>query len=48
MSIAEVDPAALDPDVIARAVRDDRFKLTFDREYGDLIFRQQITPPPCP
>lgn len=46
VSIAEVEPAALDPSVIERAVRDDRFILTFDRDYGDLIFRQRVPPPP--
>lgn len=46
VSIAEVDPAALDPSVIERAVREDRFILTLDRDYGDLIFRQRVPSPP--
>jgi predicted nuclease of predicted toxin-antitoxin system len=46
VSISEVDPSTIDPDVISRAVREDPFILTFDRDYGDLIFRQQVTPPP--
>jgi len=45
VSIAEVDPAALDPSVIERAVRDARYILTFDRDYGDLIFRKRVMPP---
>jgi len=46
VSISEVDPSALDPAVIERAVRENRIILTFDRDYGDLIFRQLVTPPP--
>jgi predicted nuclease of predicted toxin-antitoxin system len=46
VSISEVDPSVPDTTVIARAAREDRFILTFDRDYGDLIFRQQVASPP--
>jgi predicted nuclease of predicted toxin-antitoxin system len=45
VSISEVDPAALDPAVIERAIREGRFILTFDRDYGDLIYHKRVDPP---
>lgn len=34
-----------DPDVLARARRTQRTLLTFDRDFGDLIFRDSLLPP---
>jgi predicted nuclease of predicted toxin-antitoxin system len=45
-SIADVAAGAPDSVVVERAVRDDRIVLTFDRDYGDLIFRQGMEAPP--
>ncbi|MGK7926452.1 MAG: DUF5615 family PIN-like protein [Spirulina sp.] len=38
-SCSEDAPEAPDEDVLARAVREERFLLTFDRDYGELIYR---------
>lgn len=36
-----------DEAVLARAVRDGRWLVTFDRDYGDLIFARGHAPPPA-
>jgi predicted nuclease of predicted toxin-antitoxin system len=38
-SITEDSPGIEDPEVLARAVDEQRIILTFDRDYGELIFR---------
>jgi len=38
-SCSEDAPQAPDEDVLARAAREERFLLTFDRDYGELIYR---------
>lgn len=38
-SIQEDSPGATDSDVLTRAVKEQRVLLTFDRDYGELIFR---------
>jgi predicted nuclease of predicted toxin-antitoxin system len=38
-AIIEDAPGAKDSEVLARAVREDRVVLTFDRDYGELIYR---------
>ncbi len=45
-SIAEESPGIKDDVVLARAVQQERLILTFDRDYGELIFRRGFTPPP--
>ncbi len=38
-SIVEDSPGIKDSEVVARAAREHRVILTFDRDYGELIFR---------
>ncbi len=35
----------LNPEVLARAVDEQRIILTFDRDYGELIYRFRLPPP---
>jgi len=39
-------PGAPDAEVMARAVRDQRILVTYDRDFGELIFRQAVRPAP--
>lgn len=39
VSITEETPGVADDHIVARAAREDRIILTFDRDYGELIFR---------
>ena len=39
-------PGAVNVDVLALARREDRVLLTFDRDYGDLIYHRGLSPPP--
>lgn len=41
----EDSPGAKDPEVLARAVREGRVVLTFDRDYGELIYRLGLPRP---
>ena len=41
-SISEESPGIPDEQVLARAVADDRVILTFDRDYGELIYRSKL------
>jgi predicted nuclease of predicted toxin-antitoxin system len=41
----EDTPGAKDPEVLARAVREGRIILTFDKDYGELIYRLGLPPP---
>ena len=45
--VAVIDemPGAKDHEVLARAVAESRVLLTFDRDYGELIYRHGL---PCP
>ncbi len=36
-----------DPDVLARAVAEKRWIVTFDRDYGELIFARGLAAPPA-
>jgi predicted nuclease of predicted toxin-antitoxin system len=45
-AIIESEPGSKDPSVLARAVREARIILTFDRDYGELIYRRRMPPPP--
>lgn len=38
-------PAAKDPEVLSRAVKEERIVLTFDKDYGELIFRLRLPAP---
>lgn len=41
----DVAQGATDPMVMERAKREQRVILTFDHDYGDLVFRRQLIPP---
>jgi predicted nuclease of predicted toxin-antitoxin system len=43
--VAETIPAATDRDVLAHAVATGRWILTFDRDYGELVFARLVLPP---
>ena len=38
----EDDRRMVDPNILARAVRDDRLLITFDNDFGTLIFRERL------
>ena len=44
--VAESDPSALDPDIMAQARREDRVLVTFDEDYSRMIFKELRPPPP--
>lgn len=44
---AESMAGASDMEVMARAVTEKRWVLTFDRDYGELVFARKIPPPPA-
>jgi predicted nuclease of predicted toxin-antitoxin system len=46
LAIIEVEAGAKDPAVLDRAVAENRVLLTFDRDYGELIYRRNLPPPP--
>lgn len=41
--VAEKGPGTEDPEVLTAATARDRILLTFDRDFGDLVFRQNQT-----
>lgn len=43
--IADTDPAADDRRVLARARESGRMLVTFDADFGDLVFQQGVAPP---
>jgi predicted nuclease of predicted toxin-antitoxin system len=45
-SVGDVCLGADDPEVLAYAVQDDRILVTFDKDFGELIFYSRETPPP--
>jgi predicted nuclease of predicted toxin-antitoxin system len=45
VAITEAARGVSDEVVLARAVREERFILTFDRDYGELIFARRQEPP---
>lgn len=47
LSVAESAASTEDPEVLAWAVEQQCWIVTFDRDYGDLIFRRGLTPPSC-
>ena len=46
VSITEETPGVADDHILARAVIEDRIILTFDRDYGELIFHAGHAPAP--
>jgi predicted nuclease of predicted toxin-antitoxin system len=40
--VLEVDSGATDEDILARAYHERRILLTFDRDYGELVFRRGL------
>jgi len=47
MAVREIMPSAGDHDVLALACREGRWILTFDRDYGELVFKEGLPPPPA-
>lgn len=45
-SVLEDAPGAKDHEILTRAQQEGRIVLTFDRDYGELIYRQSIPAPP--
>ena len=45
-SILEESPGLADVDVLEKAVEERLLLLTFDRDYGELIYRRKLAPPP--
>jgi len=45
-AVVEDSPGATDPEVLARAHRECRIIMTFDRDYGELIYRRRLSAPP--
>lgn len=46
-AVAEIMPAASDRSVLRHAVSTNRWLLTFDRDYGELVFLRAVPPPPA-
>jgi len=46
-AVGEIMPAAGDHDVMALACQEGRWVVTFDRDYGELIFKEGLPPPPA-
>ena len=45
VAVAEVSPGAADEDVLELARRQGRVIVTFDRDYGHLVFGRHLAPP---
>jgi predicted nuclease of predicted toxin-antitoxin system len=45
-AIPENDAGTKDIDILARAVREQRVVLTFDRDFGELVFLRKLPSPP--
>jgi len=46
-AVAEIMRGAGDRDVLRHAVAANRWLLTFDRDYGELVFLRAVPPPPA-
>jgi predicted nuclease of predicted toxin-antitoxin system len=46
-SVAELMPGASDAEVLRHAAVENRWVLTFDRDYGELVFARAAPPPPA-
>lgn len=47
LAVSEDMPGASDRAVLARACETSRWLVTFDRDYGELVFRRGFTSPPA-
>ena len=47
VAVIEAMPSVSDREVMAYARQEQRWLVTFDRDYGDLIFREGLLPPPA-
>lgn len=47
VAVSETMPAVSDKEVMAYARHEKRWIVTFDRDYGDLVFREGLLPPPA-
>lgn len=47
LSIRDACPGWVDEEVLALAVAERRWIVTFDRDYGDLVFKLSLPPPPA-
>jgi predicted nuclease of predicted toxin-antitoxin system len=47
VAVSETMPSVSDKEVLEYARREQRWIVTFDRDYGDLIFREGLLPPPA-
>ncbi len=45
-SVGDICLGADDPEILVYAVQDDRILVTFDKDFGELIFYSRETPPP--
>jgi len=45
-SIAEIAPGISDREVLQKAIKENLAILTFDRDYGEIIFKEKIKNPP--
>jgi predicted nuclease of predicted toxin-antitoxin system len=45
-SVTLDSPGANDSDVLKRAVREERVLLTFDRDFGEMIYKRKLPAPP--
>lgn len=45
LSIGEDNPSITDHEVITIAIQEERLILTFDRDYGELVFKKGLKPP---
>ena len=46
-TVSDIMPSASDEEVMAYARRERRWIVTFDRDYGELVFRKGLAPPPA-
>lgn len=46
-AVAELMPGATDTQVLLHAAASARWVLTFDRDYGELVFARTVPPPPA-
>ncbi len=47
LAVAESMPGASDTEVLSHAAEEHRWVLTFDRDYGELVFARAVPPPPA-
>ena len=47
VAVREAMPSVSDKEVMVYARREQRWIVTFDRDYGDLVFREGLLPPPA-